>query len=77
MTHGLLLLLALVLVLCALSFLAVLQALLLQLWSYFFAFYGPDGKTGGWRRKIDASTATIVRFGVFLLQLGALDGEVV
>ena len=58
-------------------FLVFSQAILLQLWTSFAQLHDPEGKTGGWRRQIDASTATILKFGAFLLHLGALGGQVV
>ena len=55
----------------------VLQAILRQVWTYFWMLYDPEGKTDGWRREMGASTASMKRSGVFLLHLGVLGGHVV
>ena len=55
----------------------VLQAILRQVWTYFWMLYDLEGKTDGWRREVGASTASVKRSGVFLLHLGVLGGHVV
>ena len=55
----------------------VLQAILRQVWTYFWMIYDPESKTDGWRREVGASTASVKISGVFLLHLGVLGGHVV